>query len=68
MHSIKLENTVRHIEIHKNEDLLESETSQIPIDGSFQIVKERRKRDRHGVRALFLEILYVSNRAERKGL
>jgi hypothetical protein len=31
---------VRHIGIHKNEDLLESEISQIPIDGSFQIFKE----------------------------
>jgi hypothetical protein len=45
MHSKKQDkNTVRHIGIHKNEDLLESETFQIPIDGSFQIFKERKKR------------------------
>ena len=41
---INNKNTVRHIGIHKNESLPEKETHQIPIDGSFQIVKERRKK------------------------
>ena len=41
---INNKNTVRHIGIHKNESLPEKETHQIPIDGSFQIVKEQRKK------------------------
>jgi hypothetical protein len=43
MHSKKQnKNTVRHIGIHKNEGPLEKATSQIPIDGSIQIVKEQK--------------------------
>ena len=33
---------MRHIEIHKNDEPPEKEFDQISIDGSFQIVKERR--------------------------
>ena len=64
MHSKKQDkNTVRHIGIHKNEELLESELPQIPIDGSFQIVKEHKK----GVRPLFPEKFSSLARAADSG-
>ena len=62
MHSKKQDkNTVRHIGIHKNEELLESELPQIPIDGSFQIVKEQKT----GSDPIFLNFFRL-NRAEWK--